>query len=191
MIVATVVEAEYNGLTPREIDVLKGVKEFKTNKEIGAGILLSERTIKFHVSNLLAKANVQGRNELIGWRGIGNAYKSEFHRKFSLLSEVDKLIIQYITCNLTLSQVDGLVKLNEAVSVRIPKIFYVLELTKEKIGVSDSRYELVFNMLENDLIPPDIRNFCMEIKKHSARMFEQQERAKKRRLFVVSRGKPQ
>src|SRR5260370_32465927 len=35
------------------------------NKEIAATLNLSERTIKFHVSSLLAKFNVRGRMELV------------------------------------------------------------------------------------------------------------------------------
>ena len=51
-------------LTKREREVLQGICEFKMNKEIAGELNLSERTIKFHVSNLLAKYRCAGRQEL-------------------------------------------------------------------------------------------------------------------------------
>lgn len=52
-------------LTRREDEVLGGVVRSLSNKEIGATLNLSERTIKFHVSSLLAKFRVRGRMELV------------------------------------------------------------------------------------------------------------------------------
>jgi DNA-binding CsgD family transcriptional regulator len=52
-------------LTRREDEVLGGVVRSLSNKEIGASLNLSERTIKFHVSSLLAKFRVRGRMELV------------------------------------------------------------------------------------------------------------------------------
>lgn len=51
-------------LTRREEEVLKGVLASQANKEIGISLNVSERTVKFHVSSLLAKFNVRGRMEL-------------------------------------------------------------------------------------------------------------------------------
>jgi len=51
-------------LTRREEEVLGGVMRSLANKEIAAMLNLSERTIKFHVSSLLAKFGVRGRMEL-------------------------------------------------------------------------------------------------------------------------------
>ena len=51
-------------LTRREQEVLAGITRSLANKEIAASLNLSERTIKFHVSSLLAKFQVQGRMEL-------------------------------------------------------------------------------------------------------------------------------
>jgi DNA-binding CsgD family transcriptional regulator len=52
-------------LTRREEEVLCGVMKSLANKEIAATLNLSERTVKFHVSSLLAKFRVRGRMELV------------------------------------------------------------------------------------------------------------------------------
>src|SRR5579859_5163835 len=52
-------------LTRREEEVLNGVMRSLANKEIAASLNLSERTVKFHVSSLLAKFRVRGRMELV------------------------------------------------------------------------------------------------------------------------------
>ncbi len=53
------------GLSPREGQVLKCVRERLSNKEIARKLKISERTVKFHVSNLLAKFEVKRRLDLI------------------------------------------------------------------------------------------------------------------------------
>ena len=53
------------GLSVRENDVLDCLLENLSNKEIGARLNISERTVKFHVSNLLGKFGVQRRADLI------------------------------------------------------------------------------------------------------------------------------
>jgi len=52
-------------LTRREEEVLGGLMRSLANKEIAATLNLSERTVKFHVSSLLAKFRVRGRMELV------------------------------------------------------------------------------------------------------------------------------
>jgi len=52
-------------LTRREEEVLDGVMRSLANKEIAHSLNLSERTVKFHVSSLLAKFRVRGRMELV------------------------------------------------------------------------------------------------------------------------------
>ncbi len=51
-------------LTKRETEVLRGVSECMANKEIASRLCISERTVKFHVSALLAKYKVGNRTEL-------------------------------------------------------------------------------------------------------------------------------
>lgn len=52
-------------LTRREEEVLGGILRSQANKEIACSLNLSERTVKFHVSSLLAKFRVRGRMELV------------------------------------------------------------------------------------------------------------------------------
>lgn len=49
------------GLTGREVEVLRLVAGGKTNKEIAADLVLSERTVERHVSNIFAKLAVSTR----------------------------------------------------------------------------------------------------------------------------------
>lgn len=52
-------------LSQREKDVLPLVLQNLANKEIADRLSISERTVKFHVSNLLAKFGVERRSDLI------------------------------------------------------------------------------------------------------------------------------
>lgn len=52
-------------LTRREEEVLDGIVRSLANKEIASELNLSERTVKFHVSSLLAKFKVRSRMELM------------------------------------------------------------------------------------------------------------------------------
>jgi DNA-binding NarL/FixJ family response regulator len=52
-------------LSRREQDVLEPLLQNLSNKEIAGKLNISERTVKFHVSNLLAKFSVQRRADLI------------------------------------------------------------------------------------------------------------------------------
>ena len=52
-------------LSRREQEVLSGLLENLANKELADRLHISERTVKFHVSNLLAKFGVRRRADLI------------------------------------------------------------------------------------------------------------------------------
>ncbi len=52
-------------LSRREQEVLEGLLENLANKEVANKLNISERTVKFHVSNLLAKFGVRRRADLI------------------------------------------------------------------------------------------------------------------------------
>jgi DNA-binding NarL/FixJ family response regulator len=54
--------AATHGLTPRELQVLRLVARGATNRSIAAELVLSERTIDRHVSNILAKLSVSSRS---------------------------------------------------------------------------------------------------------------------------------
>jgi DNA-binding NarL/FixJ family response regulator len=52
-------------LSRREQEVLEGLLENLANKEIASKLNISDRTVKFHVSNLLSKFGVRRRADLI------------------------------------------------------------------------------------------------------------------------------
>lgn len=52
-------------LSPREIQVLDLLLDNLSNKEIAARLKVAERTVKFHVSNVLTKFGVHRRADLI------------------------------------------------------------------------------------------------------------------------------
>jgi len=52
-------------LSPRQYQVLSGIAQDLSNKEIAARLNLSERTVKFHVSAMLKKFDVRGRMGLL------------------------------------------------------------------------------------------------------------------------------
>jgi len=54
-----------NDLSRREQEVLSGLLENLANKELAERLHISERTVKFHVSNLLSKFGVRRRADLI------------------------------------------------------------------------------------------------------------------------------
>jgi DNA-binding NarL/FixJ family response regulator len=55
-------------LSHREEEVLEALLENLSNKEIANRLHISSRTVKFHVSNLLAKHGVRGRADLLMMR---------------------------------------------------------------------------------------------------------------------------
>jgi DNA-binding NarL/FixJ family response regulator len=52
-------------LTKRESEVLDGITQTLTNKEIASMLNVSERTVKFHVSSLFGKFHVKRRVDLL------------------------------------------------------------------------------------------------------------------------------
>ncbi|WP_286173390.1 response regulator transcription factor [Geobacillus sp. E263] len=50
-------------LTKREKEVLAEIAKGKSNKEIAAALMITEKTVKTHVSNILAKLNLADRTQ--------------------------------------------------------------------------------------------------------------------------------
>ncbi len=57
--------ASFESLTPRELEVLQELARGRQNKEIAAKLVISERTVKFHVSAILAKLDAGNRTEAV------------------------------------------------------------------------------------------------------------------------------
>ncbi|MBI2854809.1 MAG: response regulator transcription factor [Chloroflexi bacterium] len=67
-------EQQWDGLSEREQDVLKLVAQGKTNKEIAALLIISERTVKYHLRNILDKLHLENRAQVTAYaarRGLG------------------------------------------------------------------------------------------------------------------------
>jgi len=52
-------------LTPREVEVLRLMAEGFGNKQIAARLAISDHTVKFHISSILAKLSVSSRTEAV------------------------------------------------------------------------------------------------------------------------------
>lgn len=59
-----------SGLTDREREVLRMIGNGKTNAQIAADLVISEKTVKGHVGNILAKLNLHDRTQaaVLAWR---------------------------------------------------------------------------------------------------------------------------
>ena len=55
------------GLSARELEVLRLVASGKTNKAIAGELFLSEKTVDRHVSNIFGKLNVSSRAAATAW----------------------------------------------------------------------------------------------------------------------------
>jgi DNA-binding NarL/FixJ family response regulator len=51
------------GMTARELEVIRALSSGKSNKEIGVALDISEATVKVHITHILEKLNVAGRAE--------------------------------------------------------------------------------------------------------------------------------
>jgi len=65
------------GLSNRESEVAELVTKGLSNKEVANQLLVAEKTVKFHLTNIYKKMNVKSRGQLIVWL----AASSWFRRK--------------------------------------------------------------------------------------------------------------
>ena len=68
-------DAGPNGLTPREVQVLRLIAAGKSNKEVADALVLSVKTVERHVGNILTKLDVPSRAAATAW-----AYEHEVVR---------------------------------------------------------------------------------------------------------------
>jgi DNA-binding NarL/FixJ family response regulator len=52
-------------ITPRELDVLRGISKGKANKILASDLNISEHTVKNHVKNILSKLNANDRTDAV------------------------------------------------------------------------------------------------------------------------------
>jgi DNA-binding NarL/FixJ family response regulator len=52
-------------LTPREVEIVKLIAEARTSREIAADLVISEKTVERHRTNILAKLGMRDRVELV------------------------------------------------------------------------------------------------------------------------------
>lgn len=55
------------GLSNREAEVAEQVAQGKTNKEVAQQLFVTEKTVKFHLTNIYRKLQVKSRAQLIVW----------------------------------------------------------------------------------------------------------------------------
>jgi DNA-binding NarL/FixJ family response regulator len=55
------------GLTKREVDVVRLVAEGLSNQQIARRLVVSEATVKTHLNHVLSKLDVDGRPGLVAW----------------------------------------------------------------------------------------------------------------------------
>jgi DNA-binding NarL/FixJ family response regulator len=58
---------EWSGLTDREREVALLIAQGKSNREVAAALVVSERTVTTHVANILAKLGFSSRTQIASW----------------------------------------------------------------------------------------------------------------------------
>jgi DNA-binding NarL/FixJ family response regulator len=66
--------AKANGLTGRELEIVQGVADGRSNREIAQALWIAEQTVKFHLTNTYRKLGVENRTGLARW-----AYERSLH----------------------------------------------------------------------------------------------------------------
>lgn len=64
----------YDGLTRREREVAQLIAEGLSNREIAAALVVTERTVEGHVSNILGKLGFHSRTQISAWVAAGTRF---------------------------------------------------------------------------------------------------------------------
>jgi two-component system NarL family response regulator len=62
-------ERQTNGLTERQTEVLRLVAQGLTYREVGERLSLSERTVRFHMTEIISRLHLQNRNQVLAYAG--------------------------------------------------------------------------------------------------------------------------
>lgn len=62
-------EGHVNGLTERQTEVLRLVAKGLTYREVGQQLYLSERTVRFHMTEIISRLHLQNRNQVLAYAG--------------------------------------------------------------------------------------------------------------------------
>jgi DNA-binding CsgD family transcriptional regulator len=62
-----VVRQAFSGLTAREREVAAEISRGRSNREIAVGLVISERTVEYHVGNILGKLGLSSRSQVAIW----------------------------------------------------------------------------------------------------------------------------
>lgn len=62
-------QREPNGLTERQMEVLQLVAEGLTYREVGERLSLSERTVRFHMTEIISRLHLQNRSQVLAYAG--------------------------------------------------------------------------------------------------------------------------
>lgn len=60
-------ERQTNGLTERQTEVLRLVAAGRTYREVGKRLSLSERTVRFHMTEIISRLHLQNRNQVLAY----------------------------------------------------------------------------------------------------------------------------
>jgi two-component system NarL family response regulator len=62
-------DRQADGLTERQIEVLRLVAQGLTYREVGKRLSLSERTVRFHMTEIISRLHLQNRNQVLAYAG--------------------------------------------------------------------------------------------------------------------------
>jgi DNA-binding CsgD family transcriptional regulator len=94
-------------LSPRELEVLRLVADGMDNRTIAERMVLSEGTVKAHVSHILAKLSVRTRAELVRYALTREVFAFEFEPPDGTTPEISGHMHQHITLRFTAKGVES------------------------------------------------------------------------------------